>query len=115
MEAVRKGATVLNLSDKLSDQLSNQNTKQHSKQHPTEFVSYSETTYIPPLLAVAAVHHQLIQHGLRTSASIIVTTGQVWSTHHFACLIGYGASAIIPYIAYDAVINWHGQKRNQFV
>jgi glutamate synthase (ferredoxin) len=70
-------------------------------------------TYIPPLLAVGAVHHKLIENGLRTFTSIVVTSGQVWSTHHFACLIGYGASAVVPYMAYDAVINWHGQKRNQ--
>jgi glutamate synthase (ferredoxin) len=38
---------------------------------------------------------------------------QAWSTHHFACLVGYGASAVVPYGAFDAVINWHGQKRIQ--
>jgi glutamate synthase (ferredoxin) len=64
-------------------------------------------------MAVAAVHHRLIDAGLRTSASLIVTTGQAWSTHHFACLIGYGASAVVPYGAFAAIVNWHGQKRNQ--
>jgi glutamate synthase (ferredoxin) len=39
--------------------------------------------------------------------------GAAWSTHHFACLVGFGASAVIPYAAYDAVLNWHSQKRNQ--
>lgn len=96
--AVRAGATVINLSDLHTDTLES---------------DYDKFTYIPPLLAVGAVHHRLIEQGLRTLASIIVTSGQVWSTHHFACLIGYGASAVIPYLAYDAVINWHGQKRNQ--
>ena len=43
----------------------------------------------------------------------MVTTGNAWNTHHFACLVGYGASAIVPYAAYDAVINWHGQTRIQ--
>ena len=47
-----------------------------------------------PLLAVGAVHHHLIELGLRTNTSLIVTTGQAWSTHHFACLIRNGASAI---------------------
>jgi Glutamate synthase central domain len=39
--------------------------------------------------------------------------GQAWSTHHVAMLVGYGASAVVPYAAYAAVINWHSQKRNQ--
>jgi glutamate synthase (ferredoxin) len=46
---------------------------------------------IPPLLAVGAVHHHLISNGLRMSASIVIDTAQCFSTHHFACLIGYGA------------------------
>eukprot|EP00442_Polarella_glacialis_P025036 CAMPEP_0115111738 /NCGR_PEP_ID=MMETSP0227-20121206/40225_1 /TAXON_ID=89957 /ORGANISM="Polarella glacialis, Strain CCMP 1383" /LENGTH=1764 /DNA_ID=CAMNT_0002511175 /DNA_START=62 /DNA_END=5358 /DNA_ORIENTATION=+ len=62
---------------------------------------------IPPLLAVAAVHHYLIQQGLRTQASIIVNTGQCWSTHHFACLIGYGASAVCPYLSLAHIRKWH--------
>lgn len=46
---------------------------------------------IPILLAVGAVHQHLIQNGLRMSASIVADTAQCFSTHHFACLIGYGA------------------------
>lgn len=46
---------------------------------------------IPILLAVGAVHQHLIQNGLRMSASIIADTAQCFSTHQFACLIGYGA------------------------
>ena len=103
--AVKAGATVINLSDLLSDHTSSTT----STAPPT----LADLTYIPPLLAVGAVHHKLIENGLRTSTSIIVTSGQVWSTHHFACLIGFGASAVVPYMAYEAVINWHGQKRNQ--
>lgn len=98
-EAVRAGASVINLSDLLEDS--------------TTGTTYSSQAYVPPLLAVGTVHHRLIDTGLRTRASIIVTSGQVWSTHHFACLIGYGASGVVPYAAYDSVINWHGQKRNQ--
>lgn len=97
VELVQSGATIINLSDKPSIAIS----------------SLQDVTYIPPLLAVGAVHHKLMALGLRTKASIVVTTGQAWATHHFACLIGYGASAVVPYAAYDAVINWHGQKRNQ--
>lgn len=46
---------------------------------------------IPILLAVGAVHQHLIQNGLRMSASIVADTAQCFSTHQFACLIGYGA------------------------
>lgn len=46
---------------------------------------------IPILLAVGAVHQHLIQNGLRVSASIVADTAQCFSTHQFACLIGYGA------------------------
>ncbi|KAM0836082.1 hypothetical protein ACQ4PT_062543 [Festuca glaucescens] len=47
---------------------------------------------IPILLAVGAIHQHLIQNGLRMSASIVADTAQCFSTHQFACLIGYGAS-----------------------
>ena len=63
-------------------------------------------SFIPPLLAVGAVHHHLISVGLRLSASIVVDTAQCWSTHHFACLVGYGASAVCPYLAFEAVRHW---------
>jgi len=54
---------------------------------------------IPMLLAVSAVHHALIRRGLRTRVSIIAETGDARHIHHFACLIGYGASAVYPYLA----------------
>lgn len=97
--AINSGANVINLSDKVDDAPAG-----------TTMVGSS---YIPPLLAVASVHHRLIREGLRPDTSIVVTTGQAWVTHHFACLVGFGASAVVPYAAYDAVLNWHGQKRNQ--
>lgn len=50
---------------------------------------------IPILLAVGAVHQHLIQNGLRMSASIVADTAQCFSTHQFACLIGYGARLIL--------------------
>ena len=65
-----------------------------------------EFTYIPPLLAVGAVHHHLIKEQLRMKASLVVETAQCWSTHHFACLIGYGASAVHPYLALQSVRGW---------
>ena len=71
------------------------------------------TTYIPPLVATGAVHHHLIRQGLRMQASIVVDTAQCWSTHHFACLIGYGASAVCPYLALESVRHWWHDSRTQ--
>jgi glutamate synthase (ferredoxin) len=73
----------------------------------------SDYTYIPPLLAVGAVHHHLIRQGLRMKASLVVDTAQCWSTHHFACLIGYGASAVCPYLALETVRQWWADSRTQ--
>lgn len=70
-----------------------------------------EKPAIPPLLAVGAVHHHLISNGLRMSASIIVDTAQCFSTHHFACLIGYGASGICPYLALETCRQWRGSTK----
>ncbi|MEM9884605.1 MAG: glutamate synthase large subunit [Bacteroidota bacterium] len=60
---------------------------------------------IPSLLAVGAIHHHLIHLGLRASTSIVVESGDVRETHHFATLIGYGASAINPYMTYATLKN----------
>ncbi len=73
----------------------------------------AENTYIPPLVAVGAVHQHLIAQGLRMKASMIADTAQAWSTHHFACLIGYGASAVCPYLALEAVRHWWHHPRTQ--
>jgi glutamate synthase (ferredoxin) len=69
--------------------------------------------FLPPLLIVGAVHHYLIKHNLRQKVSIIIETGQCWNTHHFACLIGYGASAICPYLAFKTARQWWHQGRTQ--
>lgn len=58
---------------------------------------------IPSLLAVGAVHHHLVREGLRSLTSIVVEAGDVRETHHFATLIGYGAGAINPYMAYSTL------------
>nr|QJH88240.1 GltB [Pterocladia lucida] len=68
---------------------------------------------VPPLLIVGAVHHYLIRRQLRHKVSLIVDTGQCWSTHHFACLIGYGASAVCPYLAFLTVRQWWNNPRTQ--
>ena len=58
---------------------------------------------IPSLLAVSAVHHHLIREGSRTKAALIVESGDAREVHHFALLIGYGASAVNPYVALATV------------
>lgn len=63
----------------------------------------SDHAPIPSLLATAAVHHHLIRKGYRTQVGIIVEAGDVWEVHHFACLIGFGATAINPYLALSSI------------
>ncbi|NQV83420.1 MAG: glutamate synthase subunit alpha, partial [Rhodospirillales bacterium] len=58
---------------------------------------------IPALLATAAVHHHLIREGLRTNVGLVVETGEPRKVHDFCLLIGYGAEAINPYLAFDTV------------
>ncbi|MFN6340093.1 MAG: glutamate synthase large subunit [Cyanobacteriota bacterium] len=70
-------------------------------------------TTIPPLLAVGAVHHHLLRQGLRLQASIVVETAQCWSTHHLACLIGYGASAVCPWLAWETTRHWLAHPKTQ--
>jgi len=55
------------------------------------------------LLATGAVHHRLVKAGLRCDANIVVDTATARDPHHFACLIGYGATAVHPYLAYEAL------------
>jgi glutamate synthase (ferredoxin) len=71
------------------------------------------TTYIPSLLAVGAVHHRLLRLGLRLQASIVVETAQCWSTHHLACLIGYGASAVCPWLTWETTRHWLAHPKTQ--
>ncbi|MCC0057192.1 MAG: glutamate synthase large subunit [Rhodobiaceae bacterium] len=58
---------------------------------------------LPALLATAAVHHHLIRKGLRTSVGLVVETGEAREVQHFACLAGYGAEAINPYLAFETL------------
>jgi hypothetical protein len=68
---------------------------------------------IPALLATGAVHHHLIATGLRSDCSIVVETSTCFSTHHAANLIGYGAHAICPYLAYETCRQWRMSSRTQ--
>jgi glutamate synthase domain-containing protein 2/glutamate synthase domain-containing protein 1/glutamate synthase domain-containing protein 3 len=66
---------------------------------------------IPALLAVAGVHHHLIREGTRTKVGLILESGEPREVHHFALLIGYGAGAINPYLAFETIEDMieHGQ------
>ena len=65
---------------------------------------------IPSLLATAAVHHHLIREGTRGQAGIVVETGDAHEVHHFALLVGFGAGAINPYVAFETVTDLFAQK-----
>ena len=82
MDAVEDGFEVIVLTDRSID---------------------SEHAAIPSLLACSTVHHHLIRKGLRGKVGIIVEAGDVWEVHHYACLIGFGATAINPYLALSSI------------
>lgn len=58
---------------------------------------------IPALLATSAVHHHLIREGTRTAVGLVVESGEPREVHHFALLIGYGASAVNPYLVFETL------------
>jgi glutamate synthase (NADPH/NADH) large chain/glutamate synthase (ferredoxin) len=62
-----------------------------------------ERAPIPSLLAVAAVHHHLVRAGTRLKAGLVLESGEPREVHHFATLIGFGASAVNPYLMLDTV------------
>ena len=80
--AVAGGATILILSDRGVD---------------------AEHAPIPALLATAAVHHHLIRAGTRNQVGLVVESGEPREVHHLATLIGYGAGAVCPYLAYEVI------------
>ena len=62
---------------------------------------------ISSLLATGAVHHHLVRHEERTRIGLVVETAEAREVHHFCCLVGYGADAINPYLAFE--ILWDRQ------
>jgi glutamate synthase domain-containing protein 2/glutamate synthase domain-containing protein 1/glutamate synthase domain-containing protein 3 len=58
---------------------------------------------IPALLAVSAIHHHLVREGTRLRAGLVLESGEPREVHHFATLIGYGASAVNPYVMLDTI------------
>ena len=84
--AVSEGYSILILSDRGVDQ---------------------NNVSLPSLLATAAVHHHLIRAGTRTQVGLVIETGDAREVHHFCLLIGYGAGAINPYVAFETVADLH--------
>ena len=62
-----------------------------------------ESAAIPPLLAVAGLHHHLIREGKRTCVGLVLESGEPREVHHFSTLIGYGCGAINPYLAFETL------------
>src|SRR5688572_11039339 len=81
-DAIRDGATILILSDRSADK---------------------EFAPIPSLLATSGVHHDMVREGTRTKATLIIETGEAREVHHYCLLIGYGASAVNPYLAFETL------------
>ena len=81
-DAVADGVSIIMLSDRRTD---------------------AELAPIPIALVVGAVHHHLIRSGLRLRASIIAVSGEPRDAHDLACLIGFGAAAVNPYLAIEQV------------
>ena len=63
----------------------------------------SDHAAIPAVLAVSAVHHHLIRRGLRSRCGLLIETGEAREVHHFATLLGFGASAVNPYVAFETI------------
>ena len=80
-EAISHGARIIVLSDRDGD---------------------SEEAPIPTLLLTAAVHHHLIREKTRTRVSLVIESGEVREVHHVALLVGFGASAVNPYLAMES-------------
>jgi glutamate synthase (ferredoxin) len=65
---------------------------------------------IPPLLAVAGLHHYLIREGKRTKVGLVLESGEPREVHHFCTLIGYGCAAINPYLAFETLDDMISEK-----
>ncbi|MBL8013542.1 MAG: glutamate synthase subunit alpha, partial [Candidatus Omnitrophica bacterium] len=81
-ESIKEGYSILILSDR---QMSAKNIA------------------MPSLLACAGLHHHLIRQGTRTRVSLVLETAEAREMHHFAVLIGYGANAVNPYLAFETI------------
>ncbi|MXV61722.1 glutamate synthase large subunit [Natronorubrum sp. JWXQ-INN-674] len=82
VEAIEEGHDVLVLSDRSVD---------------------ADRAAIPSLLATGGVHHHLVRNGLRNHVGLVVESADPRTVHHFATLVGYGAGAVNPYLAYQTI------------
>ena len=97
--AVDDGYNYIILTDKLPIDDAEVTTPRPTREGPGEGLSF----FIPSLLAVSAVHHYLISVGKRVQTALIVESGEIRETMHAALLLGYGASAICPYMAFAVI------------
>jgi len=86
VDAIRDGHNIIILTDRLMDR---------------------DHVAIPALLALSAIHHHLVNAGLRTAAGLVVETASAREVHHFAALAGYGAEAVHPYLALETLAAMH--------
>ncbi|HEX8143100.1 MAG TPA: glutamate synthase large subunit [Pyrinomonadaceae bacterium] len=70
-----------------------------------------ERAPIPALLAVSGIHHHLIREGTRTQVGFVIESGEPREVHHFALLLGYGAAAINPYLAFETLGDMTDERR----
>ena len=61
---------------------------------------------LPIMLVVSSIHNELISQGKRMNVSIIVESGEIKEDHHICCLLGYGASGVNPYLAFESAKSW---------
>ncbi len=81
-QAIRNGARIIVLSDRESNEW---------------------MAPIPSLLSTSAVHHHLVREGSRTQVGLVVESGDAREVHHMAMLVGFGAAAINPYMAFESI------------
>ncbi len=81
-DAIAGGANIIILSDRYAD---------------------AENAPIPALLVTSAVHHHLVREKTRTRVGLVIETGEAREVHHFCLLLGFGAGAINPYLAFDTI------------
>ena len=100
LAAVKNGAKIIVLSDKTTKDMRQETRDEgpslasHVSRHPTP---------IPSLLAVTAVNNRLVKAGVRPSIGLIVQSGEVREVMHIALLLGFGATAVNPYLALETV------------
>src|SRR4029079_8643104 len=93
-DAVRSGYSIIVISDRAVDR---------------------ERVAIPALLALSAIHQHLVARGLRTSMGLVVETGSAREVHLCACLAGYGAEAVHPYLAIETLLAASGEAGSKAI